>query len=319
MEGFCTGGLMTNRGKALWAVATVITLLVVAAINIPNLLRSRTAAKRVSFITGLGAEQQGAGGGGGRDKIALYAQLAAPAAPDKKLIHNAELELVVGDVRAAAEQIRKLVDLNHGEIDKLEIRDTTGGSVSATLAVRVPASGLENALAEFKKVGVRTEREQVSTRDVSREFYDNEAHMRNLRAEEQQYLLIMKQAHTVKDTLEVSEKLSDVRDRIERLQAQIQLMTHDIEMSVVTIALTQESEARAFGIRWRPLYNAKVAVRDLLEGLGDWVDSVVAIFIKLPLIVLWTLTVGVILWVVWQIGRSVWLRFLKPRLAQKAQ
>jgi hypothetical protein len=32
---------MTNRGKALWAVAAVITLLVVAAINIPNLLRSR--------------------------------------------------------------------------------------------------------------------------------------------------------------------------------------------------------------------------------------------------------------------------------------
>ena len=67
----------------------------------------------------------------------------------------------------------------------------------------------------------------------------------------------MKQAHTVKDTLEVSEKLSDVRDRIERLQAQIQLMTHDIEMSVVTIALTQESEARAFGIRWRPLTTRK--------------------------------------------------------------
>jgi hypothetical protein len=67
------------------------------------------------------------------------------------------------------------------------------------------------------------------------------------------------------------------------------------------------------------LYNAKVAVRDLLEGLGDWVDSMVAILIKLPLIVLWTLTVGVILWVVWQSGRSVWLRFLKPRLAQKAR
>jgi hypothetical protein len=31
-----------------------------------------------------------------------------------------------------------------GEIDKLEIRDTTGGSVSATLAVRVPASELES-------------------------------------------------------------------------------------------------------------------------------------------------------------------------------
>src|SRR5438270_11264872 len=258
MESFCKGGLMTNGRKALWAVAAIVTLLVVAGISIPNLFRSRTAVQSVSLITGPGTDQQRTGAGR-EAKITLLAPDAVPAAPDKKLIHNAELELVVGDVRAAAEQIRKLVDLNHGEIDKLEIRDTNGGSVSATLAVRVPASGLENALAEFKKVGVRTEREQVSTRDVSREFYDNEAHMRNLRAEEQQYLLIMKQAHTVKETLEVSEKLSDVRDRIERLQAEVQLMTHDIEMSVVTIALTQEFEARAFGIRWRPLYDAKVA------------------------------------------------------------
>lgn len=308
---------MTNRREALWAVAAVITLLVVAAISIPNLLRLLTPSVRTSLITGSGAERQRAGGGRGGDNIAVEQQFAVPAAPDKKLIDNAELDLVVRDVRAAAEQIRKLVNLNHGEINKLEIRDITGGPVVATLAVRVPASGLENALAEFKKVGVRTEREQVSTHDISGEFYDNEAHMRNLRAEEQQYLVIMKQAHTVKDTLDVSEKLSDVRDRIERLQAQIQLMTHDIEMSVVTIALTQDSEARALGIRWRPLYNAKVAVRDLLEGLGDWVDSVVAILIELPLIVLWTLTVAVILWVVWQIGRSVWLRFLKPRLHRK--
>jgi hypothetical protein len=303
---------VSNRLKALWAVAAVITLLAVAVINTPKLLRSRTAANR-PFLT---AEPQEDREGGGKDRIALYAQLIAS---DKKLIHNAELELMVGDVRAAAEQIRKLVDLNHGEIDKLEIGDITGGSVSATLAVRVPASGLESALAEFKKVGVRTELEQVSTRDVSREFYDNEAHMRNLHAEEQQYLVIMKQAHTVKDTLEVSEKLSDVRDRIERLQAQIQLMTHDIEMSVVTIALAQESEAQMFGIPWRPLYNAKVSVRGLLEGLGNWLNAVVAILINLPLIALWTLTGGVILWVPWQIGRAVWLRFLKPRLAPRAQ
>lgn len=183
--------------------------------------------------------------------------------------------------------------------------------------VRVPASGLETALVGFKKVAVRTEREQVTIRDVTREFYDNEAHMRNLEAEEQQYLAIMKQAHTVKDTLDVSEKLSDVRDRIERLDAQIQVMTHDIEMSVVTIALMEESDARLFGIRWRPLHNAKIVARELLAGLGDWVDWVVAVLIKLPLIVLWVATVGGILWVLAKITRKTWLQFLKPKAPTK--
>jgi hypothetical protein len=313
---------MTTGRKVLWAVGVLVALLLIAAISIPNLLRSRIAANEaglMGYVGRVALPQQEGGGGGGSDKQVVYASISGTNLPDKKLIHNADLDLVVSDVRAATEQIRKLVESNHGEIDKLEIRDTSVGYVSATVVVRVPASTLESALSEFKKVAVRTGREKISTRDVSREFYDNEAHMRNLRAEEQQYLAIMKQARMVKDTLDVSEKLSDVRDRIERLQAQIQLMTHDIEMSVVTIALTQESAGRALGIHWHPLRNAKIAVSELLDGLGDWMDSVIALVIKLPLILLWILTVGLVLWIVWLLGRSLWLRFLKPRLAHKTQ
>ena len=180
-------------------------------------------------------------------------------------------------MRAVAEQIRRITEAGRGEVDNLNMTDG-GGSVSAPVVVRVPASGLTSALTEYKKLAVRTDHEQVSGRDVTREFYDNEAHMRNLRAEEQQYLTIMKQAHSVTDILQVSEKLSDVRDRIERLQAQIQVMTHDIEMSAVSISLTQESSTQVLGIRWRPLYNAKIATRELLAGLGEWTDWVVALF-----------------------------------------
>jgi hypothetical protein len=305
---------MSNRRKMVWAVAALLLLFFITALRIPRLLRSRISAEESALLSKLRTarmtiqleEKQGA-------QLGLLAQAVAT---DKRLIHNAELGLIVGDVHVAAEQIRKITELDHGEVDKLEITETDGGSLSATLLVRVPALGLEDALAEFKKLAVRTEREQVSTRDVTREFYDNEAHMRNLQAEEQLYLAIMNQAHTVKDTLEVSGKLSDVRDQIERLQAQVQLMTHDIEMSVVTIALMQESEARVFGIRWRPLYNAKIAVRELLVDLGEWLDWVVAILIKLPVIVLWVATVGGILLAVWKIGRSVWVRFLKPKIIE---
>jgi hypothetical protein len=179
---------MSNSQKMLWAVGGLLILLLFVAISSPHLLRSRMAANEATLVSRLRSaqmtKQQDTQG-----QIALDAQVAAP---DKKLIHNAELGLMVGDVRAAAKEIRRLTELNHGEIDKLEIAETSGGFFSATLLVRVPASGLENALAAFRKVAVRTEREQVSTRDVTREFYDNEAHMRNLRAEEQQYLAIMK-------------------------------------------------------------------------------------------------------------------------------
>jgi hypothetical protein len=312
---------MSRRRKVLWAAA-VLFLLLVVAIGLPNLMRVRLGPQDVAVSSPSPSPSMSSLLYTGQENAGLVPTNApadsASAIPDRKLIRNAELGLTVIDVRAAAEQIRKITEAGRGELDNLEITEA-GGSVSATLVVRVPASGLVAALAEYKKLAVRTDHEQVSGRDVTREFYDNEAHMRNLQAEEQQYLMIMKQAHSVTDILAVSEKLSDVRDRIERLQTQIQVMTHDIELSAVSVTLTQESDTRVLGIRWRPLFNAKIATHELLAGLGEWTDWVIAILIKLPLILLWVLTVGVMVWALWKIGRTAWMRFVMPKNVVKAQ
>jgi hypothetical protein len=311
---------MSKRRKVLWAAA-VLLLVFLAAISLPNLMRVRPGPQDVAFSRRSQSPSPNALVFKGQENAGLV-QTNAPAdsaspIPDRKLIRNAELGLTVVDVRAAAEQLREMTEAGRGEVDDLEISEA-GGSVSATLVVRVPAAGLIAALAEYKKLAVRTDHEQVTGRDVTREFYDNETHLRDLQAEEQQYLTIMKQAHSVTDILAVSEKLSDVRDRIERLQTQMRVMTRDIEMSAVAVTLTQESDTRVLGINWRPWFNAKIATRELLAGLGEWMDWVIAAIIKLPLILLWVLTVGVLLWVVWKIGRTAWPRFVAEKSDSKA-
>ncbi len=312
---------MNKRQKAVWLVV-ILGLLFLAAISLPNLRRSHTESRIAAFANPPASSNANALMFTVAQESAGLAQPSPPADSastvlERKLIRNAELGLTVTDVRAAAEQIRKITEAAGGDLDNLEITDS-GGSLSATLVARVPASGLVTALTEYKKLAVRTDHEQISARDVTREFYDNQAHLRNLRAEEQQYLAIMKQAHTVSDILEVSQKLSDVRDRIERLQAQIQVMNHDIEMSAVQITLTQESDSRVLGIQWRPLYNAKTATHDLLAGLGRWMDWIVEVLITLPLILLWAVTIGAIVWIVWRLGRAVWRR-VKPKNPAKVQ
>ena len=126
---------MSNSRKMLWAVGALLILLFFVAISSPKLLRSRMGANEAIPVSKLRSAQMTEQQDTQQGQIALYAQVAAP---DKKLIHNAEMGLMVGDVRAAAEEIRRLTELNHGEIDKLEISETSGGSLSATLLVRVP-------------------------------------------------------------------------------------------------------------------------------------------------------------------------------------
>ncbi len=313
---------MSDRRKVAWAAA-ILFLLLVAALGIPTLMRVRPGTQELAPSSESRSASMNAMLYTGPENAGL-ARMNAPAAdnasalPDRKVIRNAELGLTVTDVRKAAEQIRKITETDRGEVDNLDVNEAAG-SVSATIVVRVPASGLVAALTEIKQLAVRTDHEQVSGRDVTREFYDNEAHMRDLQAEEQQYLTIMKQARSVTDILAVSEKLSEVRDRIERLQTQIQVMTHDIEMSAVAVTLTQESDTRVLGIQWRPLYKAKIATHELFIGLGEWTDWVIAVLIKLPLILLWVLTVGAMMWIVWKIGRRTWPRFAKSKNVSAAQ
>lgn len=306
---------MSLKKNIAWTGVALVLLLLFLAISMPNLMRSRIAANRASSYgrfqqSKLNIDQQQEE----KDQNATLALSKPPTSKtptfDKKFIRNAELHLIVVDLRDTADKIGRLAEAADGEIKRSEIADSNGYS-DATVVIRVPAEGLNSALSAIKGLGLRTVKEEETTRDVTQEFYDNEAHLRNLRSEEQQYLAILKSAHTVKDILEASEHLSDVRDRIERLQTQIQVMSRDIAMSEIAVSLMQQSDVTLLGIEWRPLYNAKVAAHELLAGLGEWLDWLVAIIIKFPLLLMWTITIGSILLVIWRIGRWIWRKVFR--------
>jgi hypothetical protein len=83
----------------------------------------------------------------------------------------------------------------------------------------------------------------------------------------------MKRANTVKDTLEVSEELSTVRGQIEQQQAEFQALSKQVETVEINVTLHTEAEAQVFGLRWRPLYQLKLALRDGLNSLGNYATA----------------------------------------------
>lgn len=126
---------------------------------------------------------------------------------------------------------------------------------------------------------------------MTRQYVDQDASLRNLRAEEAQYLAIMKQANTVKDMLAVSEQLSGVRGQIEQQQAEFNALSRQIETVAIAVSLRTESEAQAFWPNWRPGYQLKLALRDGLESLGMYATAMTTIVFYLPAILLWAATI----------------------------
>jgi hypothetical protein len=237
--------------------------------------------------------------------------LASSGEPDalaaRKIIRNGSLELLVNDVGQSIAKIGSIVIGVGGFVEKST--QTNSGGHSAAMTVRVPAARLDQVITQIKGLATTVDRETVEVRDVTREYIDLDARLRNAQAEEAQYLQILKRATTIKDTLEVTEKLSDVRGRIEQMQGEMKFLTSQIDMSSLEISLRAEADAAVAGINWRPLRQAKIAVSEMVSGLGDWADSVIAFLINLPLIGAWLLSIVILVLVAVRLLRWLWRRF----------
>jgi hypothetical protein len=132
--------------------------------------------------------------------------------------------------------------------------------------------------------------------------------LRNLHAQEAQYLTILKQAKTVKDILEVSEKLNGVRGEIEQQQAEFETLSKQVETVAMTVSLRSQAEANVFGLQWRPLFEIKLAAVQGLEGLADYASAMFSLLFYLPAILLWLATIlaGAVLgWKLLRLGARV--------------
>ena len=209
---------------------------------------------------------------------------------DRKTVRTSALEMIVHKPAEAAERIRALADSFGGFLVSSQISGGEQAS-SGSLTIRVPAERFEEARAAIRKLGLRVESERVEAQDVTRQYVDQSSSLRNLRAEEEQYLSILKQARTVKDTLEVSEKLSEVRGHIEQQQAEFEALSKQIDTVSVTISLWAETEARVFGLNWRPLRQIKMSFRDGLQGLASYASTMITFLFYLPTVTLWLATI----------------------------
>jgi len=247
---------------------------------------------------------------------AAPASSAALAQVERKIIRTSSIGMIVQHPAEVADRITALAEGLGGYLVSADGggQDATAG----TLTIRVPAARFEEARAEIRKLGLRVESEKIDAQDVSRQYVDQDASLRNLRAEEAGYLAIMKQATTVKDMLAVTEQLSEVRGQIERQQAEFSALSRQIETVALSMSLRTEAEEKVLGLNWRPGYQMKLALRDGLESLATYAATMISILFYLPAVMLWvaTILIGTILG--WKMLRWAVRRWLGWNVRQTA-
>jgi hypothetical protein len=234
------------------------------------------------------------GGGGGGDRLDER---------ERKMVRTAAMDLTVKSPRDTSEKVRQLAERLGGFLVTSEINGGQEAS-GASLQIRVPAAKFEEARSEIRKLGLSVESEKLNAEDVTKQYVDQAARLRNLRAQEVQYLGILKQAKTVKDTIDVSEKLDEVRGEIETQQAEFDALSKQVETVALTITLRAEAEAQVFGLQWRPLYQLKLAARQGIDSVGDYAAAMTSLLFYLPSVLLWLVTILLGAALAWRILRQ---------------
>ncbi|MBI3973135.1 MAG: DUF4349 domain-containing protein [Chloroflexi bacterium] len=111
-----------------------------------------------------------------------------------------------------------------------------GPGQSASVTIKVPADSFGDALQQLRGTG-KPLSEHVSTQEVTEEFVDLEAQVRNLEATEQQFLALLQRAQKIEEILPIQQRITDIRGQIERLRGRMQLLQRRADVSTITVSL----------------------------------------------------------------------------------
>jgi hypothetical protein len=226
---------------------------------------------------------------------------------------TASLSIVPADYDAASAVIAGLATSRGGYVQTLNAQAQTSSSRQLSETLRVPASQLGALLADLRKLG-RVEQESQSNAEVTSDYVDLDARLKNSRATEQRLTdLLASRTGKLEDVLDVERELERVRGDIESMDAQRTLLLHRVDYATVDVQLDEQYRAQlgtqSFGVGAR-IWNAAVAGwGNLMEGL---ITAIEFLLTYGPSIILWSLVLLVP-------GSLLWRRFVRPQVETKSK
>lgn len=279
-----------RHSRLLYALGGVFLLMVLVTMAIPNLLRSRMAVPKGDVSTRNQSRAVQELAPYVDTEKAIAGAVGVPGS-DRKVVRTGTLSMVVDHPANAIEAIEAVAHRHQGYVVTSELNGAQQ-SQQGNITIRVPVTHFDAARADLKKIAKHVESEQTSSDDATMRMAENEATLRNFRAEEASYLEIMKGSGAVRDTLQVAQKLSEVRGRIERLEAQIRTMSVQTEMAAIQVAVAMEPVAVA-PQHWSPVYELRTAWNDGVDALAGYATAMLAVLMYLPAILAWIVTIAV--------------------------
>ena len=243
------------------------------------------------------------------------------AATNRMIIARASLVLIVADTQTTVDAITVLMDEMGGYVSTSNLYRSTWDSSEAlqgTITLRVPSENLEATLDKLGEMAVEVDSRTMNREDVTDQYTDTDAQIRNLEATEQELLAMLEEVRerpnsTSEDIMAVYRTLTEVRGQIETLRGRKNMWDNLVSLSTVDVTLTPDSaNLPVVEEGWRPAGVAREAQRALVGAVQVLGNVIIwlGIFV-LPLVLLALIPLGILIWIL----RIAFRRLSKPKLA----
>lgn len=214
---------------------------------------------------------------------------AAPLVTERKLIRNGSIEFEVSSVADTKQKVTDLVNEAGGYIST-DNQNNYSGSPRYEQVARIPADKLDDFISKIEALAKKVDNKSISTQDVTEEFIDVETRLATKKELEARYRDLLKQAHTVKDIIEVEAQLNNVRGEIESMEGRLKYLNSQVSYSTLTLSYYQATSGN-YGFSYR-------FMNSFGEGWRNLLDFVIGVFAAWPFVII--IAVGAWLFARWR-------------------
>jgi hypothetical protein len=234
----------------------------------------------------------------GKQKESGLSQDNIPEPIGQKLIKNGNVSFRVADLNATRGRLKKIVSSFDGYIAK---ENSYGYSDTPTeeVVVRIPGKNFDSFLEEVLKGAEEVDSKNVDIEDVTEQFVDIEARLKNKKQLEAKYQELLLKAGKMDDILKIEREISLIREDIEASEGKLRYLGNRVTFSTITLRFY---EKRSSGFD----FSGKLGKAVENGGTGA----------------LWFIIGFMSLWPLWVAGLIIWfviLRIIRAGKKKKAK
>ena len=219
-------------------LALLVPLVLALSVSACNSGSESTAGSTGGGDVAEGSAEASPGGGGLKASDGGVSSSAVPQV-GPQVVKTASLRLGIahGSFEDKVGEAHAVADSYAGFVVESFASQGSGKRIAeGSLVLRIPAESYDSALSRLRELG-KVESLEESGQDVSKEFVDLNARIRQLRAVEAQLLELLQRADDVPAALAVQNQLSQVQLDLEQARGRLQYLDNRVAFATISMSM----------------------------------------------------------------------------------